>query len=154
MKLHGMQVVIGWQSPLAASSGASSSGTSESSSGRGTASVFGMTCTLCGVKDDAPDNILPDSKRAWGYPPDPVTGRNVGKLCLLCFRVYRARFRGKYPSVDQLKAGFGKDGDLYKLWCYWSGIAETAMKEAGSSSVRIVWGPEDAVAVYHGTGVW
>ena len=68
----------------------------------------------------------------------------------MCFRVYRARFRGKHPSVELLKAGFGKDGDLYSLWFYWSEIAETAMKEAGSSSVRIVWGPEDANAIYHG----
>ena len=75
----------------------------------------------------------------------------MGKLCLLCFRVYRARFRVKYETVELLKAGFGKDGDLYKMWCYWSELAEAAMKEAGSNTVRIVWGQEDAETIYHCT---
>ena len=151
MKVHGMQLVVGSQSLPALSSGASASGSSVSGGGRGSARVYGLSCYLCGVKDDASDNVLPDLKRVWGYPPDPATGRNVGKLCLVCLRVYRARFRGKYQTVELLKEGFGKDGDLYKLWCYWTELAEAAMKEAGSNTVRIVWGHEDVEAIFHAT---
>ena len=143
--------MAGSQSWPASSSGASASGSSVSSSGRGQPMVLGLVCYLCGVKGDAPDNILLDMKRVWGYPADPATGHNMGKLCLLCVpRVYRARFRGKYQTVELLKEGFGKDGDLYTLWCYWTELAEAAMKEAGSNTVRVAWGREDVEAIYHG----
>ena len=69
MKVHGMQLVVGSQSLPALSSGASASGSSVSGGGRGSARVYGLSCYLCGVKDDAADNVLPDLKRVWGYPP-------------------------------------------------------------------------------------
>ena len=69
MKVHGMQLVAGSQSLPALSSGASASGSSVSGGGRGSARVYGLSCYLCGVKDDASDNVLPDLKRVWGYPP-------------------------------------------------------------------------------------
>jgi hypothetical protein len=59
------------------------------------------------------------------------------------------RNSGEQLAVE-LKAGFGKDGDWYKLRCYWSAIAEAAMKEAGSNTVRVAWGREDVEAIYHG----
>lgn len=108
------------------------------------ACVYGQVCLLCGVKDEEADNVLPSVRRAWGYDPDPATGRNLGQMCLQCRRVYRARFRGKYPTAEALVAGFGKDGQLHKLFRYWCEMAENAMKAAGSHAVRITWGSEES----------
>ena len=90
--------------------------------------VFGVECNLCGCQDSEQDNIIPSMRRAWGHPAGKTTGRNVGNLCLICFRVYRARFRGKYANGAILKAAFGADPNVYALWKHWWDICEESMK--------------------------
>ncbi len=55
--------------------------------GRIAAVIFGQLCILCGCKDDEADNVTPDFKRAWGYPPCVETMRNLGIFCWVCFKV-------------------------------------------------------------------
>lgn len=86
---------------------------------------------------------MPGKKRVWAYDPDPATGRNVGTLCKVCSKVYRARFRGKYTCVASLKESFGKDGNLYQLWKYFWDLAIEVMKTALSYEARVAWGTED-----------
>ncbi len=38
----------------------------------------------------------------WAYAPNRTTRRNVGQQCLYCNRVWCARFKGKYRSVEKL----------------------------------------------------
>ncbi len=93
--------------------------------------LFGAICDLCGVRDDADDNVDANHKRAWGYPPDPTSRSNVGSLCWVCFKVYRARFRARFITTGALKAAWGTNPDLLDAFQYFCNLATTAMKQAG-----------------------
>ena len=104
--------------------------------------TFGQICLLCGCADSEQDNIIPSMKRLWGYAVDMETGKNVGSLCRICMKVYRARFRGKYSTAERLKVAFGSDGQLFKLFKYWFDMCVKVMQQAGVHECRVTWGSE------------
>ena len=102
--------------------------------------MFGQTCLLCGGKDSDQDPVAPSLKRVWGHGVDTATGKNCGTLCKVCFRVYRAQFRGKHSNPNALKAAFGADVELHQLFTHWWNMCIQAMKDAGSHECSISWG--------------
>jgi hypothetical protein len=122
--------------------GSSAASCASFSTAKACATVFGQTCQLCGCADEEQDNIIPSMRRVWGYPVDTEHGKNVGNLCKVCLKVYRARFRGKYATAETLKVAFGSDGQLFKLFKYWFDMCVKVMQTAGSHDCRVTWGSE------------
>lgn len=92
------------------------------------------------VQSTRSGQVDPSCRRILGYPRC-AAGKNVGNLCWVCFKVYRARFRGAFPDVEALKAEFGKNGELYQMYKYWYDLALKCMI-AGGFNCRITWGTE------------
>lgn len=75
----------------------------------------GRACRLCDTPDDRPDHVHPDRLWAWGYPPG-ASGKNQGKVCYYCFRVYQARYEPKGCSITKLVADIGTNEEIHKTF--------------------------------------
>lgn len=75
----------------------------------------GICCCVCGVSDEAADNVMPHKKRLWGYPPimSKKTGHwtTQGRSCLVCTKVQMAMFYPKIKLAD-MKSRLGEDAAL------------------------------------------
>ena len=56
----------------------------------------------------------------WGYPPNSVTGVNIGDVCWYCLKVFRARFEGRWKTYKALCDGVGEDMTLLQTFKYTS----------------------------------
>ncbi len=56
--------------------------------------------------------------------------------------MWRARFRGKFNTAEELASKFGTDGELFKMFRHWYDLAVDCMKKTGSHNCRITWGSE------------
>jgi hypothetical protein len=65
----------------------------------------------------------------WGYPPDPSTRKNRGLVCYYCLRVFGARFKAKYRSVEALKSVFGTQMQVMQMFMHWRGIGSRNVPE-------------------------
>jgi hypothetical protein len=79
----------------------------------------------------------------WGYPPDPSIRKNRGLVCYYCLRVFGARFKAKYRSVEALKSVFGTQMQVMQMFMHWRGMAVEMFQKAGNREVTVRWGDED-----------
>ena len=56
---------------------------------------------LCQIKDSQADSVYPSRTVVWGNPPNPMTRKTAGSVCYVCMRVYSARFKQKYRSIQK-----------------------------------------------------
>ena len=72
----------------------------------------GRECRVCKAKDTDADLVTSGRTYMWAYPPDPVTKRNVGLVCIYCFRTHQARFMCKNWSIKVLVTKLGNDEEV------------------------------------------
>ena len=74
---------------------------------------------VCGAKDTDPDPSVPASTgiaRYWCQGKrDPVTGKNIGKYCWYCLRIFDSRYKSRFGGVKKWSEGVGKDADLHNI---------------------------------------
>lgn len=102
----------------------------------------GRACPTCQAKDSDPDRVLPHMTMKWGYAPDPNSGRNVGRLCYYCHRVWTARFKQKYKSLDSFTQALGGDLSLVQVFQHWLNMGIGLMQELKRHDIKISWGDE------------
>lgn len=81
----------------------------------------------------------------WAYPPCPRTRKNRGMVCYYCNRVFTARFKAKFRSIDNIRKEFGENMETLQLFRHWRGVAVEAMMAAGSRDIIVKWGEEQEV---------
>lgn len=105
----------------------------------------GRACATCQVKDSDPDRVVTSMTMKWGYPPDPSTHRNVGRICFYCNRVWQARYKQKYRNLDSFVQALGNDLSLVQVFGHWRDMAVTLMQEKGRHDIKVTWGEEASV---------
>ena len=56
---------------------------------------------LCSIKDTQSDQVYLNRAVIWGNPPNPLARKNIGSCCYICMRVYSARFKQKFRSIQK-----------------------------------------------------
>ena len=95
-------------------------------------------------KDSAQDPIESHRVLGWGYPPDSSSRKNLGLVCYYCLRVFGARFKAKYKSVEILKQTFGTQMEVMQMFNHWRQMAIDLFKQHSSRDVTVRWGDADS----------
>lgn len=98
----------------------------------------GRSCRLCGAKDDQPDIVHTDSLWPWGYTPT-ADGKNRGRVCYYCFRVYQARYEPKGCSIPQLENDVGTNDEAHKTFFAYVEQAKQIFLDHGGFDVAPDW---------------
>lgn len=64
-------------------------------------------------------------------------------MCYYCQRVFQARFKAKYKSVQKLLEQFGIDVMVLRMHKHWRQVCVLATTQAGTLAVKITWGTEE-----------
>ncbi len=93
------------------------------------------------------DHIFTAEVIMWARPPNEKTKKNEGSLCYYCLRVFNARFRAKFRTIENLKLEFGRQTDmlLFRMFKHWQQAAIDIMVQAGCHNVTVRWSPEEDV---------
>jgi hypothetical protein len=103
----------------------------------------GRVCLICQVKDSDGDRVfVKECYMKWAYPPDALTKKNKGFVCYYCQRVYQARFKGKFKSIEAFVQACGNDLQLFQIFNHWLNMAVDIMKQNMVHDVKIRWGDE------------
>ena len=149
LKNDGMRVLANYTKP---SSAATACGSVSSSSGGACGKVLwvvhadGRACIVCQCKDSDPDRVfVGEVTMKWAYPPCATTKKNNGFVCYYCQRVWQARFKGKYTSLEAFVQACGQDMQLFQVFNHWLSMAVDLMRQNKSHDIKIKWGDESSV---------
>jgi hypothetical protein len=98
----------------------------------------GRVCRLCGAKDSDMDIVIHSSSLKWGYQLS-ADGRNQGKVCFYCIRVFNARYKCKF-AIAALEIEMGRSIDIRNEFMAFLETCKQIFIKAGSHDISVDWG--------------
>jgi hypothetical protein len=99
------------------------------------------SCKLCILKANMLDPVFVSEFVAWGRPDHK--GKCQGHICFYCNRVFVARFKIMFKTIDELLTAMGKDKDLKQKFSQMRSFMLDKMVAATDRSLRITWDSAD-----------
>jgi hypothetical protein len=100
--------------------------------------LYGEVCRLCGAKDSDRDIVIHTISFKWGYPLS-ADGRNQGKVCFYCIRVFNARYKCKF-AIAALEIQMGRSIDIRNEFMAFLETCKQIFIKAGSHDISVDWG--------------
>ena len=98
----------------------------------------GRACRLCKVLDTTPWFLDPERVWMWGYPPH-ASGKNQGRVCYVCVRIFQARYEARKFTISSLEKALGEQQEIYTEFRVYYDECKNMWTEAGSVELSVNW---------------